>query len=76
MKKSLLISLLICSNAFAFDDNPLKHLKYIPGTQIQIIDKNTAAKEKIDCLIVFAWNFFAEIKKNNNSLSQNIISIK
>jgi nucleoside-diphosphate-sugar epimerase/quercetin dioxygenase-like cupin family protein len=58
------------------DDNPLKHLKYIPGTQIQIIDKNTAAKEKIDCLIVFAWNFFAEIKKNNNSLSQNIISIK
>ena len=58
------------------DDNPLKHSKYIPGTQIQIIDKITASKEKIDCLIVFAWNFFEEIKKNNNSLSKNIVSIK
>jgi len=58
------------------DDNPLKQNKYIPGTQIQIIDKNIALKKKIDFLIVFAWNFFSEIKRNNNSLSKNIICIK
>jgi nucleoside-diphosphate-sugar epimerase/quercetin dioxygenase-like cupin family protein len=58
------------------EDNPLKHSKYIPGTNIEIIDKNTAKKEKIDYLIVFAWNFFSEIKKNNSDLSVNIVSIK
>ena len=58
------------------EDNPLKQFKYIPGTNIEIIDKNTAKKEKIDYLIVFAWNFFSEIKKNNSELSSNIVSIK
>jgi len=58
------------------EDNPLKQFKYIPGTNIEIIDKNTAKKEKIDYLIVFAWNFFSEIKKNNSVLSSNIVSIK
>ena len=27
-------------------------------------------------MIVLAWNFFDDIKKNNNYLSKNIISIK
>jgi nucleoside-diphosphate-sugar epimerase len=58
------------------EDNPLKQFKYIPGTNIEIIDKNTAKKEKIDYLIVFAWNFFSEIKKNNSELSSNIVCIK
>ena len=57
------------------EDNNLKHNQYIPGTGIQIISKKNI-REDIDCLIVLAWNFFEEIKKNNSSLSSRIISIK
>jgi len=57
------------------EDNPLKQAKYIPGTQIEILNKKKI-NSKINCLIVFAWNFFDEIKKNNNQLSDNFINIK
>jgi TPP-dependent pyruvate/acetoin dehydrogenase alpha subunit len=60
---------------FVIEDNNLKHNKYIPGTKIKIISKQKI-KNKIDCLIVLAWNFFEEIKKNNQSISKKIISIK
>ena len=33
-------------------------------------------KEKKNTLIVLAWNFYKDIKKNNSSLSENIINIK
>ena len=33
-------------------------------------------KNKPDCLLVLAWNFFEEIKKNNNNLGKEFISIK
>ena len=33
-------------------------------------------KEKPDCLLVLAWNFFDEIKKNNSDLANKLISIK
>ena len=32
--------------------------------------------EKADCALVLAWNFFEEIKKNNNNLGKEFISIK
>ena len=60
---------------YVIEDNNLKHNKYIPGTKIKIISKQKI-KSKIDCLIVLAWNFFEEIKKNNQSISKKIISIK
>jgi len=60
---------------YVIEDNNLKHNKYIPGTKIKIISKQKI-KNKIDCLIVLAWNFFEEIKKNNQSISKKIISIK
>lgn len=60
---------------YVIEDNNLKHNKYIPGTKIKIISKQKI-KNKIDCLIVLAWNFFEEIKKNNQNLSNNILSIK
>ena len=56
-----------------FEDNSLKHDKYVPGTNLKILKKK---KELADCLIVFAWNFYENIKKNNLELSKNIISIK
>ena len=60
---------------FIIEDNLLKVGKFIPGVNIEIKDKN---KENIksECIIVLAWNFFDEIKKNNSKLSQNFISIK
>ena len=44
------------------DDNKLKQNHYIPGTKIKIVSKNKIDKD-IDYLIVFAWNYFEEIKK-------------
>jgi SAM-dependent methyltransferase len=58
------------------EDNHLKVSKYIPGTSVEIINKDDCKELNIDCLIVFAWNFFEEIKKNNSGLSKKIISIK
>jgi hypothetical protein len=58
------------------EDNPLKHGKFLPGTQIEIIKKESAKNFKIDCIVVFAWNFFSEIKANNNLLCNSFINIK
>jgi hypothetical protein len=47
----------------------------LPGVKIPIHDKSYV-KNKPDYLLVLAWNFFDEIKKNNADLSANIINIK
>ena len=60
---------------FIVEDNKLKHNKIIPGVNIPIKDKNNVVK-KDNIVIVLAWNFFDEIKKNNTNLSNNFISIK
>ena len=59
---------------YIIDDNQLKQNHYIPGTKIKIISKNKINK-KIDYLIVFAWNYFNEIKKKIN-YANKIISIR
>jgi nucleoside-diphosphate-sugar epimerase/quercetin dioxygenase-like cupin family protein/SAM-dependent methyltransferase len=59
---------------YIIDDNPLKNNKYIPGAKILI--KNQKNKKKTDYLLVLAWNFYNEIKKNNKNLAKKIISIK
>ena len=59
---------------FIVEDNKLKHNKFLPGVKIPIYSKNKV--NKTDTIIVFAWNFFNEIKKNNQSLSGNFINIK
>ena len=60
---------------FIVEDNKLKHNKFIPGVNIPIKNKSQI-KDKKNTLIVLAWNFFKDIKKNNSSLSENIINIK
>jgi len=60
---------------FIIEDNPLKHGKFLPGVKIPICDKSYV-KNKPDYLLVLAWNFFKEIKKNNKDLCSNIINIK
>ena len=60
---------------FVVEDNKLKHNKFIPGVKIPIKDKSKI-KSKQNTLIVLAWNFYEDIKKNNSDLSDNIINIK
>ena len=60
---------------FIVEDNKLKHNKYIPGVKIPI--KNKAhVKNKDNTTVVLAWNFFKDIKKNNEKLSNNFVNIK
>ena len=60
---------------YIIEDNKLKHNKFIPGVLIPIKDKKTF-KEKNALILVLAWNFFNEIKKNNSDLSSQFINIK
>ncbi len=60
---------------FIIEDNKLKHNKLIPGVNIPIYSKDKI-KNNNASILVLAWNFFKEIKKNNSKLSKNFISIK
>jgi len=60
---------------YIVEDNKLKHDKYIPGVNIPIVSKKKINGKKCS-IIVLAWNFFKEIKKNNNNLKNDFISIK
>ena len=60
---------------FIVEDNKLKHNKFIPGVKIAMKDKTNIKKKDVS-ILVLAWNFYEEIKKNNLNLSNDFISIK
>ena len=60
---------------FIVEDNKLKHNKFIPGVKISIKSKSSI-KSKNHTLLILAWNFFNEIKKNNSDISNNFVNIK
>ena len=60
---------------FIVEDNKLKHNKLIPGVKIPIKNKSFI-KNKNNLLLVLAWNFYKDIKKNNLDLSDNFVNIK
>ena len=60
---------------FIVEDNKLKHNKFIPGVKIPI-KKKSDIKSNNNTMIVLAWNFFQDIKKNNLELSNQFINIK
>tara|TARA_B100000579_G_scaffold214308_1_gene175261 strand:- start:91 stop:2640 length:2550 start_codon:yes stop_codon:yes gene_type:complete len=60
---------------YIIEDNKLKQGKFLPGVKIPIKSKQNL-NGKPDCLIVLAWNFFDEIKKNNSDLADKFVSIK
>ena len=60
---------------FIVEDNKLKHNKFIPGVKIPIKNKSKI-KDKKNILLVLAWNFYNDIKKNNTNLSDNFVNIK
>jgi SAM-dependent methyltransferase len=43
------------------DQNPLKHNKYTPGTNILIVSPEEALKHKPSTIVILAWNFKDEI---------------
>ena len=60
---------------FIVEDNKLKHGKFVPGVKIPIVSKDNIL-DKNNTILVLAWNFYDDIKKNNNKLSDNFVSIK
>ncbi len=60
---------------FIVEDNPLKHGKFVPGVKIPIKNKEGVKNNK-NYMLVLAWNFYEDIKKNNEDLSKNFINIK
>lgn len=53
---------------YIVEDNELKHHKLIPGIKVPIFPKSKINEDKPDVIIVMAWNFYEEIKKNNSDL--------
>jgi SAM-dependent methyltransferase len=45
-----------------FDNNIMKHNMYAPGSKIKITKPTRNKIKQYKCIIVFAWNFYEEIK--------------
>jgi len=48
---------------FIIDDSPLKQDRYTPGTHIPIFSREKSKSNNIDIIIVFAYEYFMEIKE-------------
>ena len=60
---------------FIVEDNKLKHNKFIPGVKIPIKSKSKI-KDRKNTLLILAWNFYSDIKKNNTNLTEDFVNIK
>lgn len=60
------------SHKFIVDENPLKIGKVISGVNIPIVSPETLKNEPSDLtIVVYAWNFYDEIKKKIQELRPN-----
>ena len=59
---------------YIIDDATMKHYKYTPGTNIQVLPIDTIVNEGNICVIVLAWNFIDEIVANMKKLRLNSTS--
>ena len=46
----------------------MKHGKYTPGSNLKIIKPSSTSLKKFNTIIVFAWNFYDEIKQELKKL--------
>jgi len=60
---------------YIVEDNKLKQGKLLPGMKIPIVSKESI-KDKPDCALVLAWNFFDEIKEKNKDIAHKFVNIK
>ena len=58
----------------SFEDNLLKCNKYIPGTDIKIINTKNIRLNSNSVIIILAWNFSKEIEKRLKN--QNVKNTK
>ena len=61
--------------AWIVDDSPLKQNKFSPGTHIPIVPKEYLEKEKPDILVVFAYEYFEDIKKKTGGKYRYLLPI-
>jgi C-methyltransferase C-terminal domain/Putative zinc binding domain/Methyltransferase domain len=56
---------------YMVDDNPLKHYKFAPGTNLQIFDSSRLKSDTPNYLFIFSWNYAESIMNriNDNQLS-------
>lgn len=60
---------------YIIEDNPLKHGKVLPGVRIPIYSKSKLDEIKPDIVLVMAWNFFDDIVKNNQDITNKNIKL-
>ena len=53
---------------YIIDDSPLKQHKYSPGKHIRILPKKNNINNKIKTVIVFAYEYFDDIRKQFKKL--------
>jgi SAM-dependent methyltransferase len=61
--------------AFTVDDSPLKQNKYSPGTHIPIVPKTYLDQHGADVLVVFAYEYFDDIRKKTGGSFRYLIPI-
>jgi len=60
---------------FTVDDSPLKQNKYTPGTHIPIVTKAHLDSHPPDFLVVFAYEYFEDIRKKTSGAYRYLLPI-
>jgi hypothetical protein len=60
---------------FTVDDSPLKQNKFTPGTHIPIVPKAHLDSNRPDILVVFAYEYFDDIRKKTNGSYRYLLPI-
>lgn len=76
-KASTLLNYFNYNNFFDYfvEDNKLKVGKYLPGTSIKINEVSLVKKETNACVIVFAWNYYRNIKTREELKNHKTINL-
>lgn len=56
---------------YIIDDSPIKQNRYSPGKHIKILPKKNNINNKIENVVVFAYEYFEDIKKKFDKLNVN-----
>lgn len=60
---------------FIVDDSPLKQNRFSPGTHIPIVNRDFLKERRPDILVVFAYEYFDDIKKKTGGHYRYLIPI-
>jgi hypothetical protein len=61
--------------SFIVDDSPLKQNKFTPGTHIPIVPRTHLPNHRPDLLVVFAYEYFDDIKRKTGGAYRYLIPI-